>query len=148
MQTTQGTGQQLQTKVESSLEASLRKFNDLFNRYDRKGVAACFTEDGTLITPSGEYGNGRTGVERVYGNDVDRFLDGSTSKFTILGARSIGNDCAFLDLEHDLQNCRMPDGSRGGMKLHLVILAQRKGKEWLWADARPYAFLPPPQQVH
>jgi uncharacterized protein (TIGR02246 family) len=150
MATTQGTGQQQQqhTKVESSLEATIQKFTEAFNRHDRKAVAACFTEDGTLITPSGEYGNGRSGVERVYGHDVDQFLEGSTSKFTIVGARSIANDCAFLDLEHDIQNCRMPDGTRGPMKLHVVILAQRKGNAWLMQDVRPYAFLPAPRQVH
>lgn len=148
MQTTPGSEQKQQAKVEASLETSLRKFNDAFNRCDRKAVAACFTEDGTLITPSGEYGNGRTGVERAYGHDVDRFLEGSTSTFTIVGARSIGKDCAFLDLEHELENCRKPDGSRGPMKLHAVFLAKRNGGAWQWLDARPYAFLPPPEQVH
>lgn len=105
-------------------------------------------DDGTLITPGGDYGRGRSGVAKVYSRDCETILDGTTSKFTIVGVRQIGGDCAFLDLEHDLRNFKMPDGSTGPVKLHVVILAQRKGSAWQWLDVRPYAFMQPPGQTH
>jgi uncharacterized protein (TIGR02246 family) len=146
MESTQVGTQEYQ--AEPSLEAALRKFNELFNKADPKQVAACWAEDGTLLSPAGEKGKGRSGVEAVYRHDRDTILAGTTSRFTIQSARRLGADFALLDLEHDLRNARMPDGSTGPMKLHTVILAKRSGATWQWLDARPYAFVPPPPSVH
>jgi uncharacterized protein (TIGR02246 family) len=147
METTQSAGTQGQA-VDSSLDATLQKFTEAFNRYDRKAVAAHWAEDGTLITPSGEVGKGRAGVEKVYGHDVDTILTGSKSRFTITSARRLSPELVFLDLDHDVQNFKMPDGSQATMKLHLVILAKKSGSVWQFLDARPYAFLPTPPSVH
>jgi uncharacterized protein (TIGR02246 family) len=144
-QTMTGVGRQ---QVDGSLETTLRKFNDAFNRFDAKEVASFWADDGTLLNPIGNFGQGRAGVERVFHEDAETILGGSTSTFTIVGARKIGGDCVFLDLDHDLQNFRMPDGSTGPMKLHTVILVQKKGERWQFLDARPYGFLPRPERVH
>ncbi len=147
METTQDVGTQ-ESKVEPSLEAARRQFNELFNRLDAKQVASCWTEDGTLITPSGEVGRGRSGVETAFRHDVDTILKGTTSRFAITSVRRLGPELAFVDLDHELQNFRMPDGSTGVMKLHVVMLAKKSGNTWQWLDARPYAFVPPPPSVH
>ncbi len=147
METTQDVGTQ-ESKVEPSLEAARRQFNELFNRLDPKQVAACWAEDGTLITPSGEVGNGRSGVETAFRHDADTILKGTTSRFAITSVRRLGPELAFVDLDHELQNFRMPDGSTGVMKLHVVMLAKKSGNTWQWLDARPYAFVPPPPSVH
>ena len=146
MESTQVGAQEYQ--AEPSLETALRKFNELFNKADPKQVAACWAEDGTLISPVGKMGKGRSGVEAVYRYDRDTILAGTTSQFTIQSARRVGADCALLDLDHELQKARMPDGSTGTMKLHVVILAKRSGATWQWLDARPYLFAPPPPSVH
>jgi uncharacterized protein (TIGR02246 family) len=147
METTQSTGTQAQG-VEPSLEAACRSFNEVFNRFDVKQVAACFTEDATLITPTGGVGKGRSGVEKAFRHDVDTILAGTKSRFTIASARRLTPELVFLDLDHELQNARMPNGSTGTMTLHVVILAKKSGSSWQWLDARPYAFLPEPPSVH
>jgi len=140
-------GQQ-QVSMDRSLESTWREFTEAFNRFDEKAVAACWAEDGTLISPIGHYGRGRVDIARVFGQDAKTLLEGSTSRFTLTGARRIGEDCALLDLDHEVQNARMPDGTTGSMKLHVVVLAQKKGERWQWLDVRPYAFLRPQQQLH
>ena len=62
--------------------------------------------------------------------------------------RKIGGDHILLDLDHEMQDFRMPDGSTGPMKLHVVLLAQKKGEGWQWLDCRPYGFMPRPQRLH
>jgi uncharacterized protein (TIGR02246 family) len=131
-------------KVDPSLAASVQKFNDAFNRFDPKGTASFWADDGTLISPAGEVGRGRAAVEKVYAHDVEMFLKGTTSTFRIESVRQLKGGFALLDMDHEIQNAKMPDGSTGTMKLHTVILAQKKGGGWLWLDARPYAFLKPP----
>ncbi len=147
MESTQAVGTQ-EYKAEPSLEAACRKFNEAFNRFDVKQVASCWAEEGTLITPTGEVGRGRSGVETAYRHDCDTILKGTKSRFEIASVRRLGADLAFLDLEHELQNFRMPDGTTGTMKLHVVILAKRSEGGWQWLDARPYAFVPAPPSVH
>jgi uncharacterized protein (TIGR02246 family) len=148
MEQTGTTAGQAQASVERSLEATLRRFNEAFNRFDAKDVASFWAEDGTLLNPVGNYGQGRAGVERVFHEDAESILGGSTSRFTITSARRIGGDCVFLDLDHEVQGFHMPDGSTGDMKLHVAILAQKKGDGWQWLDARPYGFLQRPQRLH
>ncbi len=145
--TSAGVGQQ-QASVDQSLEATLKRFNEAFNRFDAKEVASFWAEDGTVINPVGNYGKGRSGVERVFREDAERVLRGSTSRFTITGARKVGADCVLLDLDDDVQNAKMPDGSTGPMKLHVVVLVQKKGEGWQWLDVRPYGFFPKPEPLH
>ncbi len=146
-QTSTGVGQQ-QVSVDRSLEGTLKKFNEAFNRLDANEVAAFWADDGTVINPVGNYGQGRSGVAKVFREDAERFLAGTTSRFSITGARKVGNDCVLLDLDDDVQNAKLPDGSTGPMKLHVVVLAQKKGDGWQWLDVRPYGFFPRQQPLH
>lgn len=137
-----------QGSIERSIEATLQRFTEAFNRFDPSEVASFWADDGTLISPIGMLGEGQSGVMRVYREDIDLILKGTTSHFSITRSRPIGNDCVLMDLDHELRNCRMPDGTSGTMTIHLALLAQRKGDGWKWLDARPYAFLPRPASVH
>ncbi len=145
-QTNTGVGQQ-SSGIDTSLEKTLERFTEAFNRFDAKAVASFWADDGTLLNPIGNYGRGRAGVEKVFGEDAKRLLGGSRSRFTVTSVRRVRDDCAFLDCEQEVQGFRNPDGSTGTMRMHLAILAQKKGDGWQWLDARPYAFMPPPR-VH
>jgi uncharacterized protein (TIGR02246 family) len=147
METSQAVGTQAH-EADPSLEAACRKFNEAFNRFDAEEVASFWTEDGTLITPAGEIGSGRSGVETAYRHDCETILAGTTSRFEISSVRRLGDDLAFMDLDQELQNFRKQDGSTGTMKLHVVILARKSGNTWRWLDARPYAYVSPPRSVH
>lgn len=144
----QNIGADEQRHVDGSLQATVAAFNEAFNRFDAKEVASFWAADGTLISPVGSFGEGRSGVERVYTEDAKTILRGATSTFTIMRARPVGADHVLLDLDHELHNVRMPDGTTGTRKLHTVILAQREGGAWQWLDARPYGFLARPHTVH
>ena len=131
-------------KADPSLAASVKKFNEAFNRFDPQEVSAFWAEDGTLVSPVGEWGKGRAEVAKVYAHDIEIILKGTTSTFRVEKVRALKGGTALLDLEHEVQNAHMPDGTTGTMKLHVVMLAQKKGDGWQWLDARPYAFLRPP----
>ncbi len=141
-------GQEQRAAELTQLETTVERFNEAFNRFDPAEVASFWTEDGTVISPVGSFGEGRAGVERVFQSDASTILQGTTTRFTIARARRIAADCALLDLDQEVQNCRMPDGSRGTMKLHVVMLARKAGDEWRWLDARPYRFVERPPALH
>lgn len=80
MESTHEVGSQ-EREAEPSLQGAFARFSELFNRFDAKQVASCWTEDGSLITPTGEVGNGRSGIEAAYRHDCDTILKGTTSRF-------------------------------------------------------------------
>jgi uncharacterized protein (TIGR02246 family) len=129
-------------KVDPSLETANKKFTEAFNSFDPKAVASFFAEDGTLITPVGDVAHGRDEIAKLYGENVEKMFKGSKSTFTITGARKAGPDTQWLDIDHEVQNAHRPDGTTGTMKMHVIILAQKKGNDWKWLEARPYVFVP------
>ncbi len=140
-------GQEQRAAELSLLEATVARFAEAFNRFDAAAVASFWTDDGTLMNPLGNSGEGRPAIERVFREDAQAILEGTTSRFLIQRVRHVGG-CAFLDLEHHVQDFRMPDGSRGTVKLHVVALAQKQGDEWRWLDVRPYRFVERPGPLH
>ncbi len=138
------TTQHLPTALEPSLADAWKAFEAAFNRQDVPAVAAFWEPEGTLIGPTGIWGIGRAGVEKVYAHDVTNFLRGTRSTFEVLRIRMLGPDLACMDCDHTIAGARLPDGTTGTMKLHLTLVARRSGDQWRWLDARPYAFLPAP----
>jgi uncharacterized protein (TIGR02246 family) len=138
-----GVGGQQEARIDASLQQTIDAFVQAFNRYDAAAVASFWAEDGTLLNPVGNYGRGRAGVEKVFREDAQRVLGGATVSIEVRTARPVGSDHVLLDCEQEARNCRMPDGTTGTMRLHLVVLAQRTADGWKWLDARPYRFAPP-----
>ncbi len=133
-----------QPKMEPSLTQAWKAFEDAFNRQDPREVASFWDPEGSLVGPTGTRGDGRSGVEKVYRQDLELFLRGTRSTFEPETVRMIGRDVAFMDCSHRIEGARLPDGTMGTMRLHLAVVARRAGDGWRWLDARPYAFLPPP----
>lgn len=131
-----------EAKVDPALEATNTKFTEAFNSLDPQAVAAFFAEDATLINPLGKVAHGRAEIAKVFAEDAGRIFKGATSTFTITGARKIGADTVWLDLEHVAKNAQMPDGKTGDITHHVVMLARKQGDQWKWVEARPYAFIP------
>jgi uncharacterized protein (TIGR02246 family) len=145
--TSTGTARQ-QVNVDSSLEATIGRFNEAFNRHNANEVGSFWAEDGTVINPIGNHGRGPNAVGRIFHDDMEGILQGTNSRFSVTGARKIGPDHVLLDLDHEVQNFKMPNGSTGTRKLHVVVLAQRRGEGWQFLDVRPYAFVEPTPRLH
>jgi uncharacterized protein (TIGR02246 family) len=120
----------------------VEKFSEAFNRFDGKAVAAFHTKDATLINPMGDVAHGQDGIAKMFDEFVAKRWKGSTSRFTITGSRKIGPSTTWLDLDQEVQNVTMPDGTTGTMKVHVVWLAQNAGGAWKILETRPYMFLP------
>lgn len=133
---------QTHPKVDPALEALVQKFSEAFNRFDSKAVAAFHSKDSTLINPMGDVAHGRDGIARMFDEFVAKRWKGSTSRFTITGSRKVGPNTTWLDLDQEVENVTMPDGTTGTMKVHVVWLAQNVNGAWNILEVRPYMFMP------
>jgi uncharacterized protein (TIGR02246 family) len=130
-------------KVEAELQKTYAQFGEAFNRFDAQAVSSFWAKDGTLINPMGKPAKGPAEVARVFGEDAQTFLGGTTSTFTVRSVRQLKGDVAFVDLDHAIENFRAPDGTTRTEQQHVVMLVRKQGGAWKFLDVRPYAFVKP-----
>jgi uncharacterized protein (TIGR02246 family) len=133
------------SKDEDAVKARVAEFIELFNKGDAKGMAAFWVEDGSLVNPAGNTGKGPAEIEKVIANDVATILKDSKMEMKVAQFRPVGKDAAWVELEHTATGAHGPDGKPLPMlTFHVPCLMVKKGKNWMIAEARPYAYLPPP----
>lgn len=128
-------------KLADELQPLLEEIASCMDRGDAAEAAKLFTEDATVISPTGQRGTGRAGVQKVLASDMASILKGSHSHFTVEAVRQLG-DAVFIDAAHEITGSKAAGGR--ALELHVALLAQKKGGGWKLMEARPYAFMTPP----
>jgi uncharacterized protein (TIGR02246 family) len=131
-------------KDEDAIKARVAEFIALFNKGDAKGMAAIFTDDATLVNPAGVKATGHAEIEKVIATDAGTILKGAQMEMKLVQFRAVGKDAAWVELEHTASGVKTPDGKTLNLTFHVPALLVKKGKNWMIAEARPYAYLPPP----
>jgi uncharacterized protein (TIGR02246 family) len=131
-------------KDEDAIKARVAEFIAVFNKGDAKAVTAFFADDATLVNPAGVKATGHAEIEKVIATDSSTILKGAQMEMKVVQFRSVGKDTAWIELEHTVTGAKTPDGKTMNVTFHVPALMVKKGKNWLIAEARPYAYLPPP----
>jgi uncharacterized protein (TIGR02246 family) len=132
------------SKDEDAVKARIAEFIATFNKGDPKAVAAFFTDDAMLVNPAGASGKGTAEIEKVIGQDLATILKDTKMDMKVVEFRAVGKDAAWIEVEHTITGAKGPDGkAMPTITFHVPILMVKKGKTWLAAEARPYAYLPP-----
>jgi uncharacterized protein (TIGR02246 family) len=132
------------SKDEDAIKARVAEFIGAFNKGDAKAAATFFAEDATLVNPAGVKGSGRAEIEKIIATDSSTILKGAQMEMKVVEVRAAGKDAAWVELEHNVTGAKTPDGKTINITFHVPCLFVKKGKNWLAAEARPYAYLPPP----
>jgi uncharacterized protein (TIGR02246 family) len=133
------------SKDEDAIKARVAEFIDLFNKGDAKAMSAFWLEDGSLVNPAGVTGKGPAEIEKVIAGDLATILKDTKMEMKVVGYRAAGKDNAWVELEHTVTGAKAPDGKPlPMMTFHVPCLYVKKGKTWMVAEARPYAYLQPP----
>jgi uncharacterized protein (TIGR02246 family) len=133
-------------------EAIMKTAEDFFgawNKHDVKEMTSYWTEDATLINPMGRMAHGSSDIAKLMSDEQTTMFKESTAKVVNMNVtRSLGAGMAFCDGEMTVDGAQGPDGSAmQSMKFHMAMIMEKKGGKWLIAEARPYAFLPPPAEM-
>jgi uncharacterized protein (TIGR02246 family) len=133
------------SKDEDAVKARVADFIAAFNKGDSKALRAFWTDDATLVNPAGIRGTGLDEIEKIFTSDINTFLKGSTMEMKVVQFRPVGKDAAWIEIEHSVVGSHGPDGkAMPPITFHVPCLMLKKGKTWMIAEARPYAYLPPP----
>ena len=130
-------------------EAAVRALGDTFAKaFVQKNAelrASIFTEDGTFVTPQGDFLQGRVAMVKDFGPEAQRAVNGTTqAAFSNYRVRFIKPDVAVVDALLAVHNVNGPDGTIiPVIPINFFYVAVRHADRWLIEDGRAY-FAPAP----
>lgn len=135
-------------KPDPAIMKASEGFFSAWNKHDVKTMVTFWADDATLINPMGRLAHGRADIEQLLTDEQNTVFKSSTAKVVDLKVtRSLGSKMVFCDGEMTVDGAEGPDGSAiPQMRIHLAVIMEKMGDRWMFAEARPYAFLQPPPE--
>jgi len=130
-------------------EAAVRALGDSFAKgFVQKNPeqrASLFAENGTFVTPVGDFLQGHAAMVKDFGPEAQQAVNGTTQgAFSNWRVRFIKPDVAVVDALLTLRNINGPDGTIiPVIPVNFFYVAARHGNQWLIEDGRAH-FAPAP----
>jgi uncharacterized protein (TIGR02246 family) len=134
-------------------EAAVRALGDSFAKaFVQKNAelrASLFAEDGTFVTPVGDFLQGRVAMVKDFGPEAEQAVNGTTqAAFSNYRVRFIKPDVAVVDALLTVRNVNGPDGAViPVIPINFFYVAVRHGDHWLIEDGRAHFAPAPPNSM-
>jgi uncharacterized protein (TIGR02246 family) len=138
---------------ETQDEAAVRALGDTFaNALVQKNAelrASVFAEDGTFVTPQGDFLEGRAAMVKDFGPEAQQAVNGTTqAAFSNYRVRFIKRDIALVDALLTVRNVNGPDGTViPVVPVNFFFVAVRQADRWLIQDGRARFAAAPPSNM-
>ena len=129
-------------------EASVRALGDNFAKAflqkNPEQRASLFAENGTFVTPQGDFLQGRVAMVKDFGSEAQAVTPTTQAAFSNYRVRFIKADLAVVDAVLTLHNVNGPDGTViPTIPVNFFYVASRHGNQWQIEDGRAH-FAPAP----
>ena len=129
-------------------EAAVRALGDTFAKaFIEKNPelrASLFVENGTFVTPVGDYLQGHVAMVKDFGSEAQAVNGSTQAAFSNYKVDFVKPDVAFVDALLTLHNVNGPDGTIiPVIPINFFYVAVRHGGQWLIEDGRAH-FAPAP----
>jgi len=134
-------------------EAAVRALGDTFARAlvqkNAELRASIFAEDGTFVTPRGDFLRGRVAMVKDFGPEAQQAVNGTTqAAFSNYRVRFIKLDFAVVDALLTVRNANGPDGTTiPAIPIDFFYVAVRHAGRWLIQDGRAHFAAAPPSNM-
>jgi len=138
---------------EAQDEAAVRALGDSFAKaFLQKNAelrASLFAENGTFVTPQGDFLQGHVAMVKDFGPEAQQAVNGTTqAAFSNYRVRFIKPDVAVADALLTVRNVNGPDGTIIPVILiNFFFVAVRHGDQWLIEDGRAHFAPAPPNSM-
>jgi uncharacterized protein (TIGR02246 family) len=138
---------------ETQDETAVRALGDTFaNALVQKNAelrASIFAEDGTFVTPQGDFLEGRAAMVKDFGPEAQQAVNGTTqAAFSNYRVRFIKRDIAVVDALLTVRNVNGPDGTIiSVVPVNFFFVAVRQADRWLIQDGRAHFTAAPPSNM-
>jgi uncharacterized protein (TIGR02246 family) len=131
-------------------EAAVRALGDTFAKAfvqkDAERRASLFAEDGTFVTPVGDFLQGHVAMVKDFGPEAEQAVTATTqAAFSNYRIRFIKPDVAVADALLTVRNVKGPDGTIiPVIPINFFFVAVRHADRWLIQDGRAHFATAPP----
>jgi uncharacterized protein (TIGR02246 family) len=133
-----------QTQEEAAIRALGDNFAKAFVQKNAEQRASLFAENGTFVTPVGDFLQGRVTMVKDFGSEAQAVNANTQAAFSNYRVRFIKPDLAVVDALLTLHNVNGPDGTViPVIPVKFFYVASRHGGQWLIEDGRAH-FAPAP----
>ena len=123
--------------LDETVSDFLGEVADSWKRNDGTALGELFTEDGSLVNPFGQRADGHAAVAAMYAEFFAGMLSGTSTTFSSLRVRPVGEDHAFLDCDQVIS------GGAFALNGHMSALLRKEAGRWRFVDGRPHTYLDP-----
>src|SRR5262245_46743797 len=133
-------------------EGAVRGLGDAFaNAFVQKNAelrASLFAEDGTFVTPQGDFLRGRVGMVKDFGAEAQAVNGTTQAAFSNYRVRFIKPDVAVVDALLTVRNANGSDGTIvPSIPVIFFYVAVRHADRWLIQDGRTHFAAAPPSNM-
>jgi uncharacterized protein (TIGR02246 family) len=133
-----------QTRDEAAVRALGDGFAKAFVQKTPEVRASLFDENGTFVTPTGDFLQGQAAMVKDFGSEAQAVNGSTQAAFSNYRVRFIKPDIAAVDAVLTLHNINGPDGQIiPVIPVNFFYVAARHGDHWLIEDGRAH-FAPAP----
>jgi uncharacterized protein (TIGR02246 family) len=133
-----------QAQDEAAVRALGDNFAKAFVQKNPEQRASLFTENGTFVTPTGDFLQGRVAMLKDFGTEAQAVTTSTQAAFSNYRIRFVKPDVAVADGLLTLHNINGPDGTIiPVIPVNFFFVASRHGNQWLIEDGRAH-FAPAP----
>lgn len=140
-----GTASAAEARDEAAVRALGDGFAKAFVQKNAEQRASLFAENGTFVTPVGDFLEGRAAMVKDFGPEAQQAVTATTqAAFSNYRVRFIKSDLAVVDALLNVHNVNGPDGTViAVIPINFFYVAMRHGDHWLIEDGRAH-FAPAP----
>ena len=133
-----------QAQDEAAVRALGDNFAQAFVQKNPDQRASLFDENGTFVTPTGDFLQGRVAMVKDFGTEAQAVTTSTQAAFSNYRIRFIKPDVAVADAVLTVHNVNGPDGTViPVIPINFFFVAVRHGGQWLIEDGRAH-FAPAP----
>ena len=139
-----GSASASQAQDEAAVRALGDNFAKAFVQKDAERRASLFAENGTCVTPVGDFLQGHVAMVKEFGQAQQAVTATTQATFSNYRIRFIKPDLAVADAVLTVRNVNGPDGTIiPVIQINVFYVAARHGDKWLIEDERAH-FAPAP----
>jgi uncharacterized protein (TIGR02246 family) len=139
-----GSASASQAQDEAAIRALGDNFAKAFVQKNPEQRTSLFAENGTFVTPVGDFLQGHVAMVKDFGSEAQAVTDTTQAAFSNYKIRFIKPDIAVVDALLTLHNINGPDGQViPVIPVNFFYVASRHGDKWLIEDGRAH-FAPAP----
>ncbi len=126
---------------EAGVKATFDAFSKAWAAGDAKARAALFTNDGSVINPFGQEAWGHAEIVKLFEQENATIGKGTTHVFDHFRMTFIMPTLALVDCDGTVSGIKTPAGvDAPAQKIHVFVVAVKRGKDWQIRFARPTIF--------